>query len=163
MALTNQRVAWFNGKIVRESEVMIPFRDRGFLCANAVFNMTRSFNGKAFRFEEHIARPYRSLKYLDIVPEQHCSKLHSTSPFERLDKKMPSCRRSCQRRSRNSLSLTASRNVWMMPRPVPTGRVDFDAIASAGAFRDNDLNAATARTESGTRRSLSFFVRGKSI
>jgi hypothetical protein len=31
MALTNERVAWFNGKIVRESEVMIPFRDQRFL------------------------------------------------------------------------------------------------------------------------------------
>jgi hypothetical protein len=31
MVLTNERVAWFNGKIVRESEVMIPFRDQGVL------------------------------------------------------------------------------------------------------------------------------------
>ena len=68
MALTNERVAWFNGKIVRESEVMIPFRDQGFLRGDAVFDMTRSFNGKAFRLEEHIARLYRSLKYLDIDP-----------------------------------------------------------------------------------------------
>jgi branched-chain amino acid aminotransferase len=66
MALTNERVAWFNGKVVRESEVLIPFRDQGFLRGDAVFDMTRSFNGKAFRLEEHIARLYRSLKYLDI-------------------------------------------------------------------------------------------------
>jgi branched-chain amino acid aminotransferase len=68
MALTNERVAWFNGKIVRESEVMIPFRDQGFLRGDAVFDMTRSFNGKAFRLAEHVARLYRSLKYLDIEP-----------------------------------------------------------------------------------------------
>ena len=68
MALTNERVAWFNGKVVRESEVLIPFRDQGFLRGDAVFDMTRSFNGKAFRLEEHIARLYRSLKYLDIDP-----------------------------------------------------------------------------------------------
>jgi branched-chain amino acid aminotransferase len=30
--------------------------------------MTRSFNGKAFRLKEHVARLYRSLKYLDIDP-----------------------------------------------------------------------------------------------
>ena len=29
MALGNERVAWFNGRIVRESEVLIPFRDQG--------------------------------------------------------------------------------------------------------------------------------------
>jgi branched-chain amino acid aminotransferase len=68
MALANERVAWFNGKIVRESEVLIPFRDQGFLRGDAVFDMTRSFNGTAFRLEEHVARLYRSLKYLDIDP-----------------------------------------------------------------------------------------------
>ena len=68
MALANERVAWFNGKIVRESEVLIPFRDQGFLRGDAVFDMTRSFNGKAFRLEEHVARLYRSLKYLDLDP-----------------------------------------------------------------------------------------------
>ncbi len=68
MALGNERVAWFNGKIVNESEVLIPFRDQGFLRGDAVFDMTRSFNGQAFRLEEHVARLYRSLKYLDIDP-----------------------------------------------------------------------------------------------
>jgi branched-chain amino acid aminotransferase len=68
MPLANERVAWFNGKIVRESEVVIPFRDQGFLRGDAVFDMTRSFNGKAFRLKEHIGRLYRSLKYLDLDP-----------------------------------------------------------------------------------------------
>jgi branched-chain amino acid aminotransferase len=68
MALANERVAWFNGKIVRESEVLIPFRDQGFLRGDAVFDMTRSFNGAAFRLEEHVARLYRSLRYLDLDP-----------------------------------------------------------------------------------------------
>ena len=68
MSLENERVAWFNGKIVRENEVLIPFRDQGFLRGVAVFDMTRSFNGKAFRLEDHVARLYRSLKYLDIDP-----------------------------------------------------------------------------------------------
>jgi branched-chain amino acid aminotransferase len=68
MSLGNERVAWFNDKIVRESEVLIPFRDQGFLRGDAVFDMTRSFNGKAFRIEEHVTRLYRSLKYLDIDP-----------------------------------------------------------------------------------------------
>ena len=68
MALANERVAWFNGRIVRESEVLIPFRDQGFTRGDAVFDMTRSFNGRAFRLPEHVARLYRSLKYLDIDP-----------------------------------------------------------------------------------------------
>src|SRR5215472_15323320 len=68
MALANERVAWFNGKMVRESEVVIPFRDQGLLKGDAVFDMTRSFAGRAFRLEEHVARLYRSLRYLDIDP-----------------------------------------------------------------------------------------------
>ena len=64
----NQRVAWFNGKFVRESEVVIPFRDQGFLKGDAVFDMTRSFGGRAFRLEQHVARLYRSLRYLDLDP-----------------------------------------------------------------------------------------------
>jgi branched-chain amino acid aminotransferase len=68
MPLGNERVAWFNGRIVRESEVVIPFRDQGFLRGDAVFDMTRSFAGKAFRLGDHVARLYRSLKYLDIDP-----------------------------------------------------------------------------------------------
>ena len=68
MALANERVAWFNGRIVRENEVLIPFRDQGFLRGDAVFDMTRSFNGQAFRLEEHVARLYRSLRYIDIDP-----------------------------------------------------------------------------------------------
>src|SRR5215469_3894141 len=68
MTLANERVAWFNGRIVRESEVLIPFRDQGFLRGDAVFDMTRSFAGKAFRLQDHVARLYRSLRYLDIDP-----------------------------------------------------------------------------------------------
>lgn len=68
MSLANERVAWFNGRIVRESEVVIPFRDQGFLRGDAVFDMTRSFNGEPFRLAEHVARLYRSLRYLDLDP-----------------------------------------------------------------------------------------------
>ena len=79
MALANERVAWFNGKIVRESEVLIPFRDQGFLRGDAVFDMTRSFNGKAFRLAEHIARLYRSLRYLEIDPGMPPSEMAAIS------------------------------------------------------------------------------------
>lgn len=68
MPLANERVAWFNGKILPESEVLIPFRDYSFTRGDGVFDMTRSFNGKAFRLKEHVARLYRSLAYVEIDP-----------------------------------------------------------------------------------------------
>jgi branched-chain amino acid aminotransferase len=68
MTLANERVAFFNGRIVPESDVAIPFRDRGFLYGDAVFDMTRSFDGRPFRLPEHVERLYRSLRYVGIDP-----------------------------------------------------------------------------------------------
>ena len=65
-ALSNQRVAYFNGKIVPEREVVIPFRDRSFTKGDGVFDMTRSFNGRIFKIKEHIDRLYLSLRYTRI-------------------------------------------------------------------------------------------------
>ena len=62
------RVAYFNGKIVPEGQVLIPFRDRSFRLGDGCFDMTRTFAGHVFRLEEHVDRLYRSLAYLRIVP-----------------------------------------------------------------------------------------------
>jgi branched-chain amino acid aminotransferase len=64
----NHRVAYFNGHYVPEREVVIPFRDRGFKYGDAAFDMTRTFEGRIFKIEEHVARFYRSLRYLKIDP-----------------------------------------------------------------------------------------------
>lgn len=62
------RTAWFNGRFLPEDQVLIPFRDRGWRYGDGCFDMTRTFNGRAFRLEEHIARFFRSLRYLRIDP-----------------------------------------------------------------------------------------------
>ena len=64
----NDRVAYFNGRIVPEREVVVPFRDRGFKYGDAAFDMTRTFHGRPFKLEEHVERLYRSLRYLRIDP-----------------------------------------------------------------------------------------------
>ena len=65
---SNERIAYFNGEFVPESEVVIPFRDRGFLLGDAIFDTARTFDGKVFRLREHVERLFRSLKYADIDP-----------------------------------------------------------------------------------------------
>lgn len=65
---TKERVAYFNGNIVPESQAKIPFRDRGFKYGDAVFDMTRTFNHKIFKLEGHINRFYNSLRYVQIDP-----------------------------------------------------------------------------------------------
>ena len=71
---SNQRIAYYNGEYLPEGEIRIPFRDRGFLYGDGVFDMTRTFNGEIFKIREHIERLYRSLKALRIdaglMPEQ---------------------------------------------------------------------------------------------
>ncbi len=66
--LANTRVAWFNGRVVPEGQVLIPYRDRSWKSGDGAFDMTRTFNGAVFRLKEHIDRFYRSLRYIRIDP-----------------------------------------------------------------------------------------------
>jgi len=65
---TNERLAWFNGELVPESEVRISFRDRGWLFGDTAFDVARTFGGKPFKLREHVERLYRTLAYLQIDP-----------------------------------------------------------------------------------------------
>lgn len=60
------RTAYFNGRLVPETQVVIPYRDRSFNRGDGCFDMTRTFEGRIFRLEEHVERLYRSLRYLGI-------------------------------------------------------------------------------------------------
>jgi branched-chain amino acid aminotransferase len=62
------RTAWFNGRFLPETEVVVPYRDRSFNRGDGCFDMTRTFAGRIFRLAEHIERLYRSLAYLRIDP-----------------------------------------------------------------------------------------------
>jgi branched-chain amino acid aminotransferase len=66
--LANSRVAWFNGTIMPEGQIVIPFRDKSWKSGDGAFDMTRTFNGVSFRLKEHIDRFYRSLRYVRIDP-----------------------------------------------------------------------------------------------
>ena len=68
VALANERVAYFNGKIVPESDVLIPFRDRGFMAGDAVFDTARTVKHRIFKLKEHIDRLYNSLRYIQVDP-----------------------------------------------------------------------------------------------
>jgi len=65
---SNERMAWFNGELVPESDVRISFRDRGWLFGDTAFDVARTFGGKAFKLREHVERLYRTLTYLQIDP-----------------------------------------------------------------------------------------------
>ena len=67
-SLSNERIAYHNGEYLPESRVLLPFRDRGFLYGDAVFDTARTFAHRPFRLVEHVDRLYRSLRYLRIDP-----------------------------------------------------------------------------------------------
>jgi branched-chain amino acid aminotransferase len=62
------RVAYFNGSIVPESEVRVSFRDYGFQMGDGAFDSARSVGHKPFLFKEHVDRLYKSLGYLRLDP-----------------------------------------------------------------------------------------------
>ena len=64
--MPKERVAYFNGRIVPESEAQVSFRDYGFSVGDGVFDSARSVGHKPFMFEEHVERLYRSLGYLRL-------------------------------------------------------------------------------------------------
>lgn len=64
----NARIAYYNGEYLPEGEIRIPYRDRGFLYGDGVFDQTRTFGGRIFKIREHIERLYRSLKTLRLDP-----------------------------------------------------------------------------------------------
>jgi len=61
-----QRVVYFNGRLIPESEAKISIYDSALMFGDMVFEMTRSFNKEQFKLREHLERLYASIKYLRI-------------------------------------------------------------------------------------------------
>jgi branched-chain amino acid aminotransferase len=64
----NERVAYFNGSILPESQVRVSFRDFGFQMGDGVYDTARSVAQKPYLFEEHVTRLYKSLSYMHLDP-----------------------------------------------------------------------------------------------
>jgi len=59
-------IVYFNHQFIPKADVRIEPDDRGFLFADGVYEVIRSYRGKLFKADEHIARLNRSLRYLRI-------------------------------------------------------------------------------------------------
>ena len=60
------RIVYVNGKYLPEEEASISIFDRGFLMADAVYEVTSVLDGKILEFEGHLKRLKRSLSELDM-------------------------------------------------------------------------------------------------
>ena len=65
----SNRVVYFNGEFVPESEAKISIYDSALMFGDMVFEMTRSFNKEQFKLREHLERLYIGIKYLQIPLE----------------------------------------------------------------------------------------------
>jgi len=62
----SERLVYFNGEFVAESEAKISIYDSALMFGDMAFEMTRSFKKKQFKLREHLERLYASAKYLRI-------------------------------------------------------------------------------------------------
>ena len=78
----NQRVVYFNGKFIPESEAKVSIYDSALMFGDMVFEMTRSFNKQHFKLKEHIDRLFLGLKILGInlnISKRFIKNLRKTS------------------------------------------------------------------------------------
>ncbi len=61
-----ERLVWWNGEFVKESEAKISIYDSALMFGDMIFEMTRSFNKKQFKLREHLERLYQSAKHIHL-------------------------------------------------------------------------------------------------
>jgi branched-chain amino acid aminotransferase len=69
-----ENIVYLDGEYVKWSEAKVSIHDRGFMWGDSVYEHSRTFNGQPFMWKEHIARLFRSLRYIgldiDLTEEQ---------------------------------------------------------------------------------------------
>ena len=61
------RIVYVNGNYVPENEATVSVFDRGFVMADAIYEVTAVMDAKMIEFDGHMARMQRSLDELDIA------------------------------------------------------------------------------------------------
>ncbi len=62
----DEPLAYLNGRFIPASEAAISVTDAGFVLGAAVAEQVRTFSGKLFRLEEHLARLFESLRTVGV-------------------------------------------------------------------------------------------------
>jgi branched-chain amino acid aminotransferase len=66
-----------NGKITDEKKAKIPVTSEAFLFGNAVFETIRTYKGKVFRLDDHLARLYMSADVMGFKPKWSFKKAYA--------------------------------------------------------------------------------------
>jgi D-alanine transaminase len=60
-------IVFLNGEFIKKEEAKISPNDRGFIFADGVYEVAKYYNGKPFRYEDHLKRLERSLAEIEIA------------------------------------------------------------------------------------------------
>ena len=82
------RLVFSNGQFIPEKDAKISIFDSALMFGDMVFEMTRSFNGKQFKLDEHIERLFNGIKILRI-PIQYSQKQLKEICLETIEKNKP--------------------------------------------------------------------------
>ena len=75
------RTVYVNGDYLPEGEARVSIFDRGFLMADAVYEVTSVLDGKLIDFDGHVKRLARSLAELEMTcPVSDLSLIHISEP-----------------------------------------------------------------------------------
>ena len=84
--MMSQRLVYWNGKFIPESEARVSIYDSALMFGDTVFEMTRSFNKKQFKLREHLERLYAPIRYLRIPVEMTIDEMEQ-AVLEKLEQK----------------------------------------------------------------------------
>ena len=82
------RLVYLNGKFVKESDAKISIFDSALMFGDMVFEMTRSFNQKQFKLDEHIDRLLYGVKIFRIPLNKSAKEIKDIC-HETVEKNMP--------------------------------------------------------------------------
>lgn len=84
----SNRSIYFNGEFIPEAEARISIFDCALMYGDMVFDVTRSFNQKPFRLENHLDRLYASMRYAEIDCGLTIDEMEAVT-YETIDRNLP--------------------------------------------------------------------------
>jgi len=141
-----ERMVFFNGKFIPESEARISIYDSALMFGDMVFEMTRSFNKKQFKLKEHLERLFASIKYVRI-PLNMTMKEMEEKVYETIEKNEPAFKPDDEHRVMIDISrglLSIYQGIVGIPKGPNVIIADFPlrwTVSSMGHLYDNGINA----------------------
>jgi len=119
------RLVYMNGEFVPETEAKISIFDSALMFGDMVFEMTRSFNKKQFKLDEHLERLYASIKHVHIPMKMTMNELEEVC-YQTIEKNEPFFKKTDEHR----LMINVSRGPLSIYSEVFNGKLEPTVIVA---------------------------------